>query len=39
MSTNSITGRYAPSPTGRLHLGNLRTAWRATSVLRHVPFA
>jgi len=19
--------RYAPSPTGRLHLGNLRTAW------------
>ncbi|WP_244262009.1 glutamate--tRNA ligase family protein [Corynebacterium amycolatum] len=39
MSSNPITGRYAPSPTGRLHLGNLRTAWRARSVPRHVSFA
>ncbi len=26
MSSISIRGRYAPSPTGTLHLGNLRTA-------------
>ena len=26
MSTPSLRGRYAPSPTGDLHLGNLRTA-------------
>jgi len=26
MSQPTVTGRYAPSPTGDLHLGNLRTA-------------
>lgn len=26
MSASSVRGRYAPSPTGELHLGNLRTA-------------
>ena len=29
------TGRYAPSPTGRLHLGNLRTALAAWLFARH----
>lgn len=28
-------GRYAPSPTGRLHLGNLRTALAAWASARH----
>ena len=25
-NTGGVCGRYAPSPTGALHLGNLRTA-------------
>ncbi len=29
MPTHSSDGRFAPSPTGRLHLGNLRTALAA----------
>ncbi len=31
-----VRGRYAPSPTGALHLGNLRTALLAWLVARHV---
>lgn len=31
----SSDGRYAPSPTGRLHLGNLRTALVGWLVARH----
>ncbi|MBV7294431.1 tRNA glutamyl-Q(34) synthetase GluQRS [Corynebacterium sp. TAE3-ERU12] len=31
-----ITGRYAPSPTGHLHVGNLRTAVLAWSLARSV---
>lgn len=30
-----MNGRYAPSPTGRLHLGNLRTALLAWLFARH----
>src|SRR5687768_1140680 len=29
-----VTGRFAPSPTGPLHVGNLRTALLAWSVAR-----
>jgi glutamyl-tRNA synthetase len=34
-STSTVRGRYAPSPTGRLHLGNLRTALLAWLMARH----
>ncbi len=32
--TDSVRGRYAPSPTGRLHLGNVRTALLAWLQIR-----
>jgi glutamyl-tRNA synthetase len=34
-SMSTLRGRYAPSPTGRLHLGNLRTALLAWLMARH----
>jgi glutamyl-tRNA synthetase len=34
-SMSAPRGRYAPSPTGRLHLGNLRTALLAWLMARH----
>jgi glutamyl-tRNA synthetase len=36
MSAEITRGRYAPSPTGALHLGNLRTALLAWLFARHV---
>src|SRR5262249_60881450 len=35
MSAAVARGRYAPSPTGSLHLGNLRTALLAWLFARH----
>lgn len=35
--TDVVRGRYAPSPTGDLHLGNLRTAVLAHLFARHGP--
>ncbi len=35
MTTARVRGRYAPSPTGTLHLGNLRTALLAWLFARH----
>jgi glutamyl-tRNA synthetase len=28
--------RYAPSPTGRFHIGNLRTAWISREIAKHL---
>jgi glutamyl-tRNA synthetase len=36
MDEHRVRGRYAPSPTGALHLGNLRTALLAWLWARHV---
>ena len=36
MSGQSV--RYAPSPTGGLHIGNLRTAWVASHLAQHFDF-
>ena len=32
---NKIRTRYAPSPTGRMHVGNLRTALYAYLIAKH----
>ena len=32
---NQVRTRYAPSPTGRMHVGNLRTALYAYLIARH----
>ena len=33
--TTKIRTRYAPSPTGRMHVGNLRTALYAYLIAKH----
>jgi len=35
MATNKVRTRYAPSPTGRMHVGNLRTALYAYLIAKH----
>ena len=35
MNTTKIRTRYAPSPTGRMHVGNLRTALYAYLIAKH----
>lgn len=35
MSSNKIRTRFAPSPTGRMHVGNLRTALYAYLISKH----
>jgi glutamyl-tRNA synthetase len=35
MSTGKIRTRFAPSPTGRMHVGNLRTALYAYLIAKH----
>lgn len=35
MSTNKVRTRYAPSPTGYMHVGNLRTALYAYLIAKH----
>ncbi len=37
MSTITVKTRFAPSPTGHIHLGNLRTALFSALVARHDP--
>ena len=32
---NRVRTRYAPSPTGRMHVGNLRTALYAYVIAKH----
>ena len=35
MPTNKIRTRFAPSPTGYMHVGNLRTALYAYLMAKH----
>ena len=35
MSTGKVRTRFAPSPTGRMHVGNLRTALYAYLIAKH----
>ena len=34
-SEHKVRTRYAPSPTGRMHVGNLRTALYAYLIAKH----
>ena len=35
MAEKTVRTRYAPSPTGFMHVGNLRTAFMSTSLQNH----